>query len=97
MDEKREFKQVTEIKVKQTKEELLQKRRKMELKVITTYAQVAVHTLQNTNKEINAKTITDEIKFLYTRFANDDIEKFANSLMKEKKEKKEKKEIKEDD
>lgn len=94
MDEKREFKQVTEIKVKQTKEELLQKRRKMELKVITTYAQVAVHTLQNTNKEINAKTITDEIKFLYARFANDDIEKFANSLMKEKKEKKE---IKEND
>ena len=92
MVEKNEIKQVTETKElkldKKTKEEITKDNSKAEIELITAYAQLAFHTLKNSNTEITAKSIKEEVKMFYEKFGNTEVKRLANIIMKEKKEKK---------
>ena len=88
MDDKKEIKLVTEVKeIKKTKE-TSKVNSKEEMELIIAYAQVSIHTLQNSGTEITPKAIREEIKMFYNKFGNEDIKRLANAIVKEKKEKK---------
>ncbi len=59
-----------------------------EEELIIAYAQLALHTLQNTATEVTPKTLKSEIKMFYEKFGNQEVRRLANIIMKEKKEKK---------
>lgn len=61
---------------------------KTELELITSYAQMAFFTLQNSSTEITPRSIKSEIKMFYDKFGNKEVKRLANIIMKEKKEKK---------
>ena len=61
---------------------------KVELDIITAYAQMAFFTLQNSATEITPKAIKSEIKMFYEKFGNSEVKRLANIIMKEKREKK---------
>ena len=63
-------------------------RDKLELDIITAYAQMAFYTLQNSGTEITPKSIKAEVKMFYEKFGNKEVKRLANILVKEKKEKK---------
>ncbi len=92
MEEKKELKPIAQAKeIKQNHEQKTQTNQKPEMEVIVAYAQVAVHTLQNSATEITSRAIREEIKMFYNKFGNEEIKKLANAIVKEKKERKEKK------
>lgn len=95
MEEKKEANQFTEVKnskeikkINQTKDEISKSNQKYEIELITAYAQLAFHTLNNSNTEITAKSIKEEVKMFYEKFGNAEVKRLANIMMKEKKEKK---------
>lgn len=95
MEEKKEMNQVTEVKnskeiknISKPKEEISKNNSKYEIELITVYAQLAFHTLKNSNTEITAKSIKEEVKMFYEKFGNTEVKRLANIIMKEKKEKK---------
>lgn len=95
MEEKKETNQVTEEKNSKeiknnvkAKEEINKTNSKSEMELITAYAQLVFHTLRNSNTEINAKSIKEEVKMFYKKFGNTEVKRLANIMMKEKKEKK---------
>ena len=59
-----------------------------DLDTVIDYAQLAFHTLKNSNTEITAKSIKEEVKMFYEKFGNTEVKRLANIIMKEKKEKK---------
>ena len=94
MEEKKETNQVTEVKnskeiknISKQKEEISKNDSKYEIELITAYAQLAFHTLKNSNTEITAKSIKEEVKMFYEKFGNTEVKRLANIIMKEKKEK----------
>lgn len=92
MEDKKELKPITQAKeIKQNEEQKKQTNQKPEMEIIVAYAQVAIHTLQNSATEITSKAIREEIKMFYTKFGNEEIKKLANAIVKEKKERKERK------
>ncbi len=95
MEEKKETNQVTEVKnskeiknISKAKEEINKNDSKYEIELITAYAQLAFHTLKNSNTEITAKSIKEEVKMFYEKFGNAEVKRLASIMMKEKKEKK---------
>lgn len=95
MEEKKETNQVTEEKKDKeiknnvkAKEEINKDNSKLEIELITAYAQMALFTLQNSRTEITPKAIKAEIKMFYEKFGNAEVKRLANIMMKEKKEKK---------
>lgn len=49
------------------------------------YAQLAVHTLQNSGTEITPKELRSEIKMLQKKFSIKEIKRLANTIVKERK------------
>lgn len=89
MDDKRESKEVLEIKTsKKNLKETTKVNSKDELEVIIAYSQIVVHTLQNSATELTPKAIREELKMFYNKFGNENVKKMANAILKEKKEKK---------
>ena len=95
MEEKKETNQVTEEKNSKeiknnvkAKEEINKANSKSEIELITAYAQLAFHTLKNSNTDITAKSIKEEVTMFYEKFGNTEVKRLANIIMKEKKEKK---------
>ena len=95
MEEKKETNQVTEVKnskeiknISKQKEEISKNDSKYEIEHITANAQLAFHTLKNSNTEITAKSIKEEVKMFYEKFGNAEVKRLASIMMKEKKEKK---------
>ena len=87
MDEKENTNQVAEVKnLKETKN--FSNNSKTEIELITAYAQLAFHTLKNSNTDITAKSIKEEVTMFYEKFGNTEVKRLANIIMKEKKEKK---------
>ena len=78
MDDKRESKEVLEIKTsKKNLKETTKVNSKDELEVIIAYSQIVVYTLQNSATELTPKAIR-----------NKEVKRLANIIIKEKKEKK---------
>ncbi len=89
MDDKRESKEVLEIKTsKKNLKETTKVNSKDELEVIIAYSQIVVYTLQNSATELTPKAIREEVKMFYNKFGNENVKKMANAILKEKKEKK---------
>ena len=95
MDEKGNTNQVTEVKdlketktFSKTKDVISKNNSKTEIELITAYAQLAFHTLKNSNTDITAKSIKEEVTMFYERFGNTEVKRLASIIMKEKKEKK---------
>lgn len=89
MDDKRESKEVLEIKTsKKNLKEITKVNSKDELEVIIAYSQIVVYTLQNSATELTPKAIREEVKMFYNKFGNENVKKMANAILKEKKEKK---------
>ena len=95
MDEKENTNQVTEAKnLKETKnfskaKDVISKNNsKTEIELITAYAQLTFHTLKNSNTEITAKSIKEEVTMFYKKFGNTEVKRLANIIMKKKKKKK---------
>ena len=89
MDDKRESKEVLEIKTsKKNLKETPKVNSKDELEVIIAYSQIVVYTLQNSATELTPKAIREEVKMFYNKFGNENVKKMANAILKEKKEKK---------
>lgn len=61
---------------------------KVDIELITAYAQMAFFTLQNSGTEITPKVIKSEIKMFYGKFGNKEVKRLANIIMKEKRENK---------
>ena len=80
MDEKGNTNQVTEV--------ISKNNSKTEIELITAYAQLAFHTLKNSNTDITAKSIKEEVTMFYEKFGNTEVKRLASIIMKEKKEKK---------
>lgn len=49
------------------------------------YAQLAIHTLQNSAREINPKELRNEIKMLHNRFGTKEVKRLTNIIVKGKK------------
>ncbi len=89
MDDKRESKEVLEVKTsKKNLKETTKVNSKDELEVIIAYSQIVVYTLQNSATELTPKAIREEVKMFYNKFGNENVKKMANAILKEKKEKK---------
>jgi predicted transposase/invertase (TIGR01784 family) len=71
-----------------TKDVISKNNSKTEIELITAYAQLAFHTLKNSNTDITAKSIKEEVTMFYEKFGNTEVKRLANIIMKEKKEKK---------
>lgn len=56
----------------------------MEIDTAIAYAQLAVHTLQNSGIEINAKELRSEIKMLHNKFGTKEVKRLANIIIKKK-------------
>ena len=61
---------------------------KVDIELITAYAQMAFFTLQNSGTEITPKAIKSEIKIYYQKLANKELKRLANIIMKEKRQNK---------
>ena len=75
MDEKGNTNQVTEVKdlketktFSKTKDVISKNNSKTEIELITAYAQLAFHTLKNSNTDITAKSIKEEVTMFYEKF-----------------------------
>ena len=97
MDEKENTNQVAEVKnlkemdyhsVWKIIDVISKNNSKTEIELITAYAQLAFHTLKNSNTDITAKSIKEEVTMFYEKFGNTEVKRLANIIMKEKKEKK---------
>jgi len=71
MDEKENTNQVAEVKnlketknFSKTKDVISKNNSKTEIELITAYAQLAFHTLKNSNTDITAKSIKEEVEIL---------------------------------
>lgn len=49
------------------------------------YAQLALHTLQNSVTEITPKELRNEIKMLHEKFGTKEVKRLANIIVKGKK------------
>ena len=74
--------------ISKPKEEISKNDSKYEIELITAYAQLAFHTLKNSNTDITAKSIKEEVTMFYEKFGNTEVKRLASIIMKEKKEKK---------
>lgn len=61
------------------KEELL------DIETAIAYAQLAVHTLQNSGTELSAKSLHSEIKMLHDKFGTKEVKRLVNTIVKGKK------------
>ena len=52
-----------------------------ELKIITSYAVIVVHTLMNSATKLTPKTVKSEIEMFYRKFGNEEVKRLANSIM----------------
>ena len=75
MDEKGNTNQVTEVKdlketktFSKTKDVISKNNSKTEIELITAYAQLAFHTLKNSNTDITAKSIKEEVTMFYKSY-----------------------------
>ena len=57
----------------------------MDIDSAIAYAQLAVHTLQHSATEVNARELQKEIKMLYSKFGTTEVKRLANIIVKEKK------------
>ena len=57
----------------------------MDIDSAIAYAQLAVHTLQHSATEVNARELQKEIKILYSKFGTTEVKRLANIIVKEKK------------
>lgn len=57
----------------------------MDIDSAIAYAQLAVHTLQHSATEVNARELHKEIKMLYSKFGTTEVKRLANIIVKEKK------------
>lgn len=48
------------------------------------YAQLALHTLQNSARDITAKELRNEIKMLHNRFGTKEVKRLTSIIVKEK-------------
>lgn len=48
------------------------------------YAGVAIHTLQHSGTEINAKELRSEIKMLHKKFGTKEVKRLADIIIKKK-------------
>ena len=56
----------------------------IDLDTAIAYAQLAVHTLQNSGTEITAKQLRSEIKMLYNKFGTKEVKRLTNIIIKKK-------------
>lgn len=56
----------------------------MDIDSAIAYAQLAVHTLQHSATEVNAKELQKEIKMLYSKFGTAEVKRLANIIVKGK-------------
>ena len=63
----------------------MEEKESFDFNIMTSYAQVAVHTLMNSATEINAKSLKSEIKMLHDKFGTAEVIRLANIIVKEKK------------
>lgn len=56
----------------------------IDLDTAIAYAGLAVHTLQHSGTEINAKELRSEIKMLYNKFGTKEVKRLANIIVKKK-------------
>lgn len=56
-----------------------------ELKIITSYAVIVVHTLINSATKLTPKAIRSEVEMYYKKFGNSEVKKLANSIMESNK------------
>ena len=90
MDEKENTNQVAEVKnlketknFSKTKDVISKNNSKTEIELITAYAQLAFHTLKNSNTDITAKSIKEEVTMFYEKFGNTEVKRLANIIMKD--------------
>lgn len=57
----------------------------MDIDSAIAYAQLAIHTLQNSATEVNAKELRSEIKMLHLKFGTSEVKRLANIIVKGKK------------
>lgn len=57
----------------------------MNIDTAIAYAQLAVHTLQNSGTDVNSKELRSEIKMLHKKFGIKEVKKLANFIVKGKK------------
>lgn len=56
----------------------------MDIDTAIAYAQLAVHTLQNSGTEITVKQLRSEIKMLYNKFGTKEVKRLTNIIIKKK-------------
>ena len=56
----------------------------MDIDTAIAYAQLAVHTLQNSGTEITSKQLRSEIKMLYNKFGTKEVKRLTNIIIKTK-------------
>lgn len=56
----------------------------IDIETAIAYAQLAVHTLQNSNTDITAKELRREIKMLYEKFGTKEVKRLINTIIKKK-------------
>ena len=57
----------------------------IDIETAIAYAQLAVHTLQNSKTDITAKELRSEIKMLYNKFGTKEVIRLTNIIVKGKK------------
>lgn len=57
----------------------------MDIDSAIAYAQLAVHTLQNSATDVNVKELRSEIKMLHLKFGTSEVKRLANIIVKGKK------------
>jgi hypothetical protein len=60
----------------------------LDIDISIAYAQLAVHTLQNSGTELTDKAIKDEIKMFYQKFGNKEVKRLVQIFATNKKKKK---------
>lgn len=56
----------------------------IDIETAIAYAQLAVHTLQNSGNEITAKELRSEIKMLHNKFGTKEVKRLTNIIVKGK-------------
>ena len=56
----------------------------IDIETAIAYAQLAVHTLQNSKTDITAKELRSEIKMLYEKFGTKEVKRLTNIIIKKK-------------
>lgn len=57
----------------------------IDMETAIAYAQLALHTLQNSVTEITPKELRNEIKMLHEKFGTKEVKRLANIIVKGKK------------